>query len=127
MSNGNTSKDGRDRFGMTPEDWKRLHAKTEEEITAAALADPDAQPISPERLATARRPSIAKRVRHKLHMARPRFCETYGIPLDTLIAWERHEAEPTPTELAYLNLIAREPELAKMHPAEPVKQPVPAQ
>jgi putative transcriptional regulator len=118
MSNGSTSDDKRDRYGMSPEDWKRLDAMTDEEITAAALADPDAQPISPERLAAARPPSFAKRVRHKLHMGRERFCSTYGIPLDTLRAWERHEAEPTPTELAYLRLIEREPERARMVPAE---------
>ena len=43
-----------------------------------------------------------------------------GIPLDTLAAWERHEAEPSEVELAYLKLIEREPELAR------VPQPVAA-
>lgn len=121
MSNGNTSKVERDRFGMTPEDWKRLDAMTDEEITAAALADPDAQPISPERLAAARRPSLAKKVRHKLRMGRETFASTYGIPPDTLRAWERHEAVPTPTETAYIRLIEREPELAKLQQTEPAK------
>ena len=123
MSNANTFKDERDRFGMRPEDWKRLDALTDEEITAAALADPDTQPISPERLAEARPPSVAKRVRHKLRKSREAFCEAYAIPLATLTAWERHEAMPTPAELAYLHLIAREPELAKVQPA---RQPEPA-
>lgn len=104
---------------MTPEDWARLDAMTDEEIKAAALSDPDAQPISLERLAAAPTQSRAKAVRQRLHMGRETFASRYGIPLDTLTAWERHKAEPTPAEVAYLNLIAREPEIAKvivMHP-----------
>ena len=99
---------------MTPEDWKRLDAMTDEEITAAALADPDAQPIPPERLAKMRRPSLAKVVRHRLHLGQETFATAYGIPLDKLRAWERHEAEPTEVELAYLRLIERAPELARV-------------
>jgi DNA-binding transcriptional regulator YiaG len=29
--------------------------------------------------------------------------------METLLAWERHRAEPTEVELAYLRLIEREP------------------
>lgn len=114
MSNTSTKSSDRDSLGMTPENWRRLDAKTEAELLADSLSDPDAQPISPERWATARRPALAKRIRHKLHMGRETFATAYGIPLDTLITWERHTAEPTPTELAYLRLIEREPELAKL-------------
>ena len=59
------------------------------------------------------------RVRHKLHMGRETFAAAYGIPLETLRAWERHQVEPTEVELAYLRLIEREPEMAKMQVAEP--------
>ncbi len=117
MSMTSTSDKQRDRYGMTPEDWQRLNDKTDEEITAAALADPDAQPISPEQAEAMRRPRpLSKVVRNKLRMTRQTFGETYGIPLDTLSAWERHEAEPTPVETAYLRLIEREPERAKLVP-----------
>ena len=34
-------------------DWARLRAMTDEEVTAAAMADPDARPITPEQLRTA--------------------------------------------------------------------------
>ena len=108
----------RDRLGMTPDDWKRLNEMTDDEIVAAALSDPDARPIPPERLAKARRGALAKVVRHKLRMGRESFSETYGIPMETLRAWERHEAEPTPAETAYLKLIEREPEMAKLVPAK---------
>ena len=113
MSNKPTSDDVRDRFGMTPADWARQDAMTDEEITAAAMQDPDNPPLTPEQLAQMRPPSLAKRVRHKLHLGRESFAAAYGIPLDTLIAWERHQTEPTRVELAYLRLIEREPVLAK--------------
>jgi DNA-binding transcriptional regulator YiaG len=46
-------------------------------------------------------------------MSQEEFAAAYGIPLDALIAWERQQAEPTATELAYLRLIERNPEAAK--------------
>ncbi len=114
MSKEPTSSSKRDQFGMTPEDWHRFNSLTEDEITAAALADPDAQPISDERLAKARRPALSKVIRQRLGMGQEAFANTYGIPLEALRAWERHEAVPTAAELTYLRLIEREPELAKL-------------
>ena len=52
-------------------------------------------------------------------MSREEFAAAYGIPLETLVAWERHRAEPSEVELAYLRLIEREPEMARAHVAEP--------
>jgi len=118
MNGADTTKTKRDKFGMTPEDWRRLDAMTDEEITARALADPDNPPLTPEQLARVRPPSLAKKIRHKLHMGRESFAQAYGIPLETLRAWERHEAEPTAAETAYLHLIEREPERAKLVPGK---------
>jgi putative transcriptional regulator len=98
---------------MTAEDWRRLDAMTDEEITAAALKDPDNPPLTDEQLAQFRRPALARKVRHKLGMGRETFAAAYGIPLETLNARERHEVEPTAVETAYLRLIEREPEKAK--------------
>lgn len=98
---------------MTAEDRRRLDAMTDEEITAAALTDPDNPPLTDEQLAQFRRPSAAMKVRHKLRMSREAFAAAYGIPLGTLQAWERHQAEPTEVESAYLRLIEREPETAR--------------
>jgi putative transcriptional regulator len=106
-------------YGMTAEDWRRLDALTDEEITAAALADPDNPPLSDEQLAQFRRPALSMKVRLKLRMGRETFAAAYGIPLETLKAWERHQAEPTEVELAYLRLIEREPEMAKAQVAMP--------
>ena len=41
-------------------DWARLDAMTDEEVMAAALSDPDAQPLAPEQLAKMRRVSRVK-------------------------------------------------------------------
>ena len=38
-------------------DWARVKAMTDEEVMAAALSDPDAQPLDPEALAKMRRVS----------------------------------------------------------------------
>jgi putative transcriptional regulator len=119
MSNKPTSGKKRDKYGMTAEDWRRLEAMTDEEIIAAALKDPDNPPLTDEELAQFRRPALSMRIRHKLHMGRETFAAAYGIPLETLRAWERHQAEPTEVELAYLRLIEREPEMAKVQVAVP--------
>ena len=92
MSSAPTTPTGRDAFGMTADDRHRLKTQTEAEITAAALADPDAQPASPEQLARGGRP-LAKVVRHKLKMSREEFSAAYGVPLEALIAWERQQAQ----------------------------------
>jgi len=92
---------------------------TDEEIIAAALTDPDNPPLTDEQLAQFRRPALAKRIRHKLHMGQEGFAAAYGIPLETLRAWERHQLEPTEVELAYLRLIERQPEMAKTKLAVP--------
>lgn len=113
MSSAPTTPIDRDAYGLTAENRHRLKTQTDAEIEAAALADPDAQPASPEQLARGGRP-LAKVVRHRLQMSQEEFAVAYGIPLDVFTAWERRSAEPTATELAYLRLIERHPEAAKL-------------
>lgn len=131
MSNATTSRNERDKYGMTAEDYRRygitaedyrrrLETMTDEEIIAAALTDPDNPPLTDEQLARFRRPALSMRVRLKLRMGRETFSAAYGIPVETLKAWERFKAEPTEVELAYLRLIEREPEMAKVRVAAPV-------
>ncbi len=107
----------KDHGKMSAEDWKRFDELTDEDIAAAVATDPDAAPIKtgpgPSK---ARRVSFAKHVRQKLAMSREAFAASYGIPFDTLNAWERHEVKPTPVEEAYLRLIERDPEMARLAP-----------
>lgn len=87
---------------------------TDDEVIAAALDDPDNPPTPPERLARLRHISPVKFIRQKLAMSQERFSSNYGIPLDTLKAWERRETEPGPVELAYLRAIERAPEATRV-------------
>ena len=99
-------------------DWDAVRAMTDEEVRARALTDPDNPPTPPERLARMQRVSPAKFIRQKLALSREAFAAAYGIPLETLDAWEHHAAEPGPVELAYLRAIERAPEATRV--PEPV-------
>jgi hypothetical protein len=46
-------------------DWAKVKAMTEEEILARALADPDAQPLTPEKLARMKRASDVPQAKRK--------------------------------------------------------------
>lgn len=94
--------------GSGKTDWARLDAMTDEEIDAAALADPDAPPLPPGR--RLRRAALAKRIRFGLGLSAEEFSERYHVPLTTLRAWERHETEPDAVAMAFLMAIEGDPE-----------------
>jgi hypothetical protein len=50
----------------TKHDWSAADALTEEQVHAAALADPDAQPLTEERLTTMRRVPRARSISRAL-------------------------------------------------------------
>jgi len=83
---------------------------TEEEISAAAAADPDARPMTPEQLATARRIPRIKTLRRALGLTQDEFATRYHIPLGTLRDWEQGRTEPDQPARAYLQVIAADPE-----------------
>ncbi len=91
-------------------DWTRVHAMTAEEVLAAALADPDAQPLSPEQLAKMRRVSRVKVLRQRLGMTQVQFAEAFGLPISTLRDWEQNRCVPDAPARALLRAIEREPE-----------------
>jgi putative transcriptional regulator len=94
-------------------DWARLEAMSDEEVEAAALADPDAQPLTPERLAKMRRVPRAKTVRRALGLSQEEFALRYHIPVRTLRDWEEGSIEPDAAVQAYLAVIAREPDVVR--------------
>ena len=114
MSKPDTTPGRRDAGGTN---WDEFDALTDEQIAAGVARDPDASLSTPEQLARMMRISPARHIRQKLRLAPWKFAELYDIPLETLQAWERHEAEPSLVELAYLRLIERNPELARKVPA----------
>ena len=91
-------------------DWKRLRAMTEEEVQAAALADPDAQPLTETDFARMKRVPRIKTLRRALALTQEEFAARYHIPLGTLRDWEQGRCEPDQPARAYLTVIARDPE-----------------
>jgi putative transcriptional regulator len=69
--------------------WTRADAMTEAEIHAAALADLDAQPLTPERLATMTRIPQVRVIRRALRLSQEEFAARFHIPLGTLRDWEQ--------------------------------------
>ncbi len=94
-------------------DWARLRAMTDEEVTAAAMSDPDARPMTPEQLRAARRVPRTKTLRRALALTQEEFALRYRIPLGTLRDWEQGRCEPDQPARAYLTVIAHDPEGVK--------------
>jgi putative transcriptional regulator len=91
-------------------DWSRFDALTDAEVHAAALADPDAQPLTEERLARMKRVPRARTLRRALGLTQEEFATRYHIPIGTLRDWEQGRSEPDQPARAYLKVIARDPE-----------------
>ena len=87
-------------------------------IAAAAAADPDARPMTPEELRKARRVPRVTTLRRALGLTQPEFAARYQIPLGTLRDWEQGRTEPDQPARAYLRVIARDPEGARAALAE---------
>jgi putative transcriptional regulator len=99
----------------TDTDWNAVKALTNEQIHAAALADPDAQPIplgTEEELAKLglHRMVNVKRLREKLGLTQEAFASLYRIPVGTLRDWEQRRKNPDAPARAYLTVIARNPQ-----------------
>ena len=98
----------------TDTDWAAVDALTDEEIHAAALSDPDAQPLplgSDEEMAKLgliRIPNV-KKLRERLDMTQETFAAAYRIPVGTLRDWEQGRKRPDAPARAYLTVIARNP------------------
>jgi putative transcriptional regulator len=92
---------------------------TEEEIHAAAMADPDARPMTPEELRTARYVPRTKSLRRILGLTQQEFAARYHIPLGTLRDWEQGRTEPDQPAKAYLTVIAKDPEGVRRALQEP--------
>ena len=104
MKDANTTK-------KTPvkHDWKRFDAMTEAEIHAAALSDPDAQPLTPDSIRRMKRTPQVKIIRRALGLSQEEFAARFHIPLGTLRDWEQSRKEPDAAARAYLTVIARNP------------------
>jgi putative transcriptional regulator len=102
------------RFPAGQTDWAAFDAMTDEEVNAAALADPDAQPLTGEQLAQAKRLAPVKRLRMKLHLTQEQFSKRYGIPLTTLRDWEQYRTQPDQASRSYIQAIEAFPDAIAM-------------
>jgi putative transcriptional regulator len=90
-------------------DWSRLDAMTEEETHAAAMSDPDAQPMTDNDFKRMKRTPQVKVIRRALGLTQEAFSQKYHIPLGTLRDWEQARKIPDAAAKAYLVVIAKRP------------------
>jgi putative transcriptional regulator len=95
-------------------DWARLDAMTDAEVMAAALSDPDAQPLSEEQLSRMRRVSRVTLLRRRLGMTQAQFAQAFQLPISILRDWEQHRSSPDAPARALLLAIERDPEAMRL-------------
>jgi putative transcriptional regulator len=93
-----------------PGHWSRVDAMTDEEVHAAAIADPDARPMTPEQMAKAKRVPRVRTLRRAIGLAQEEFSARYRVALATLRDWEQGRTEPDQPARAYLKAIASNPD-----------------
>jgi putative transcriptional regulator len=89
-------------------DWAGIDAQTDEAITAHVASDMDAAPILTETETAA---AIVKTVRRRLGLSQAGFAARFHVPIGTLRDWEQGRRRPDSPAIAYLRVIAREPEI----------------
>ena len=94
----------------TKHNWGRFDAMTEEQRHAAALDDPNSQPVTPDNEKRLRRTPQVTVIRRALGLSQEAFSMRFHIPLGTLRDWEQNRKEPDAAARAYLVVIARNPE-----------------
>jgi putative transcriptional regulator len=93
---------------MRETDWSAIDAQTDEDIARNVASDPDAAPILTEGETAA---AIARTVRKRLGLSQGEFAARFHVPVGTLRDWEQGRRQPDGPALAYLRVIAREPEM----------------
>ena len=94
-------------------DWEQVDAMTEEEIHAAALSDPDAQPVTPEELEEFKPVPDAKAIREGMNLTQREFASRFQLSLRTLQDWETGRLELDSAAKALLQVIVHSPELVE--------------
>ena len=96
--------------GEVPIPVAPLGPRTNAQIEASALADPDAQPLTDADVKRMPRVPRVKTLRRSLRLTQEEFADRYQIPLGTLRDWEQGRTQPDQPARAYLKVIARDPE-----------------
>ncbi len=85
-----------------------MDAQTDEDIARNVATDPDAAPILTGGETAA---AIARAVRKRLGLSQAEFAARFHVPVGTLRDWEQNRRQPDAPALAYLRVIAREPDM----------------
>jgi putative transcriptional regulator len=83
---------------------------TQGAVKRAALADPDARPLTRADTRRMKRTPQAKMIRRALGMTQEEFSVRYRIPLGTVRDGEQGRAIPDQPARAYLTVVARSPQ-----------------
>jgi putative transcriptional regulator len=89
-------------------DWQRVDAQTDDDIARNVAGDPDAAPILTDGETAA---AIVRTVRKRLGLSQAQFAARFHVPVGTLRDWEQNRRQPEAPAMAYLRVIAREPEM----------------
>ena len=103
-------------------EWSRADAMTAEQRHAAAMADPDARPMTDEEWASAPRVPQVSIIRRALKLTQEQFAAAFHIPIGTVRDWEQGRYEPDAAARAYLKVIAREPQAVQKALSSRTKQ-----
>jgi putative transcriptional regulator len=94
-------------------DWSRLDATNAAQRHAAAMADPDARPMTEKEWAAAPRVPQVWLIRRRLKLSQEQFAAQFRIPVGTVRDWEQRRKEPDAAAKAYLRVIALEPDVVR--------------
>jgi putative transcriptional regulator len=86
---------------------------SDEEVERAARDDPDAQPLSGEKLARGFRPKTLTALRKRLGLSQAEFARQFTLNLRTLQDWEQGSREPEDVAQAYLRVIEGNPDAVR--------------
>jgi putative transcriptional regulator len=89
-------------------DWAAQDTLTDVDIARQVAANPDAAVILTDAQTAA---SIVRTVRARLGISQAAFAARYHIPIGTLRDWEQARKHPDAPALAYLRVIAKEPDV----------------
>lgn len=98
---------------VTLERLARRAVMADEEVEAAALANPDAQPLADAQLERGRFARDVRDLRARLGLTQSAFADRFAINLARLQNWEQGRTSPDSVAIAYVKVIARHPEMVE--------------
>jgi putative transcriptional regulator len=90
-------------------DGQAIDAQSDGDIARNVADDPDAPPILTGGETAA---AIVRTARKRLGLSQAEFAARFQVPVGTLRDWEQSRRQPDAPALAYLRVIAREPDMA---------------